>query len=112
MATSLEELEARVRSLEAFRNIALGRIHAVSALILERWFQLLTHSPDPVIAAKEMRRQWLDAVQAAADTDAARANPLSQEVRIAFDELTGELLRRVEAAVGQTQKANPADSPT
>lgn len=91
-------LEDRIKALEGFRYATLGRVNALQILLLSAWTTLLKHhSDDPVAAAEDMRRRWLQAADVPSrpfpGVDPAHLDAVSQEYREALEELTEILVQ-------------------
>jgi hypothetical protein len=97
MAPTPPDLEERVRRLERFRYHALGRINALSTILMTLWVQHLESQPvDPHSQVNSLRKKWLAGVDdhqpVLKGAEPAHAQMVLEEYREALDHLSGLLL--------------------
>jgi hypothetical protein len=106
-------LEERVRRLERFRYGMLGRVNALTTMLLSLWADYLHTQPaDALAAAQNQRALWLEGAERPPSHAFRGADPdhlqlISQEYRDALEQLSDLLIADARRRA-EEPKSNPA----
>lgn len=96
-----ENVEDRLRRLEAFRYAALGTINAQTTIITDLWCNFIAKEPDPVAIMNRLKAGWLsdaeNPTRSFSGVDPAHLDLVSQEYREAIERLADAMLRKLRA---------------
>lgn len=108
----MTDLEDRVLALEKSRFRVVGRINALTTLILDLWLNHLErHTADPVATCEKMRSEWLEQSKAPntmyLGPDPAQVEIALQESTEALEHLTAHLLKNVRQSAAKRRQTPP-----